>query len=557
MKNENINKWLYLFIGLAVLVNFSGLFVPLMDPDAGVYASVTKNMVLRNDYLSLWFQDKDWLDKPHFPFWITAAFFKVFGIHDWSYKLPGILFVLLGAYYTYLFAKQHYNKTIALWSVFILLTASHIIVSNNDVRAEPFLTGLIIAAVYHFSNSFSKNISWHLAAACLLTACAIMTKGVFTLIPIGGAVVGELIIKQNWKQIFHWKWIVALLLTVLFISPELYALWYQFDTHPEKRVFEKTNVSGIKFFLWDSQFGRFFNTGPIKGKGDLTFFLHTLLWAFLPWCIIMYAAFYSKIKNAIKKVIPIATGTSFNEWYTISGSLFALFVFSFSGFQLPYYANIIFPMLAILCANFTWQQIQSGKNTFAAIQLVITTIVIGLGIALFIIYKPAINSVFISILLVLLLMLLLFLKKIIGFDLLSVSLLQSGLAILIVTLFLNLVFYPHLLKYQSGNEAAFYINRNYPGVPVGRFNTYIPSGEFYLNQHLRVTNIDAINKGAFIKGGLLFLTEEEMKQLEAGRVSFELIKEFPHFHITMLKLKFLNPKSRAGQLQKRYLIKLL
>ena len=143
-------KWLYFFIGLAVLVNFSGLFVPLMDPDAGVYASVSKNMVLRDNYWELYFQGNDWLDKPHFPFWITAAFFKLFGIHTWSYKLPGILFVFLGAYYTYRFAKQLYNETIALWAVFILLTAEHIIISNNDVRAEPFLTGLIIAAAWHF-----------------------------------------------------------------------------------------------------------------------------------------------------------------------------------------------------------------------------------------------------------------------------------------------------------------------------------------------------------------------------------------------------------------------
>lgn len=551
LKNETENKWLYWFIGLAVLVNFSGLFVPLMDPDAGVYASVTKNMVLRNDYLTLWFQDKDWLDKPHFPFWITAAFFKVVGIHDWSYKLPGVLFVMLGANYTYLFAKQHYNKTIALWSVFILLTASHIIVSNNDVRAEPFLTGLIIAAVYHFSNSLSKNLCWHLVAACLFTACAVMTKGVFTLIPIGGAVVGELIFKQNWKQIFHWRWIVALLLLIIFISPELFSLWYQFDAHPEKIIFDKQNVSGIKFFLWDSQFGRFFNTGPIKGKGDPTFFLHTLLWAFLPWCIILYAAFYSKFKDSIKKVKPL-----YNEWYTISGSLLALLVFSFSGFQLPYYANIIFPMLAILCANFIWQQMQSDKNTFAIIQLAITVIVISLGGALFIFYKPEINLILL-IPMALLLFLVLFLKIIIGSDKLSTPLLQSGLAVLIVTLFLNLIFYPDLLKYQSGNEAAFYINKNYPGIPTVRINTYFPSGEFYLNQHTRITSIDSINKGVFTKGSLFFITEDELRQLKETKVSYEILKEFPHFHITMLTLKFLNPTTRESQLEKRFLVKLL
>ncbi len=125
------NNWLYILIGLGVLVNFSGLFVPLMDPDAGVYASIAKNMVLQNNYADLFFQGHDWLDKPHFPFWFTAFFFKIFGIHTWTYKLPGILFMLTGAYYTYLFTKKFYNRTIALWAVFILLTAEHIIISNN------------------------------------------------------------------------------------------------------------------------------------------------------------------------------------------------------------------------------------------------------------------------------------------------------------------------------------------------------------------------------------------------------------------------------------------
>ena len=78
-------------------------------------------MVQSGDYLNLRFQDKDWLDKPHFPFWVTAAFFKVFGINTWAYKLPGILFGLLGAVYTYLFTKQQYNKATALWATLMLL----------------------------------------------------------------------------------------------------------------------------------------------------------------------------------------------------------------------------------------------------------------------------------------------------------------------------------------------------------------------------------------------------------------------------------------------------
>ena len=100
------NRCLYLFIGLAVLVNFSGLFISIIGPDGTLYALIAKNMVLRSDYINLYDHGKDWLDKPHFPFWLTALSFNLFGFTTWAYKLPGILFMLMGAAYTYLFAKR-------------------------------------------------------------------------------------------------------------------------------------------------------------------------------------------------------------------------------------------------------------------------------------------------------------------------------------------------------------------------------------------------------------------------------------------------------------------
>jgi 4-amino-4-deoxy-L-arabinose transferase-like glycosyltransferase len=388
MRERNPQSWLYFFIGLAVLINFSGLFVPLLDPDAGIYATITKNMVQSGDYLNLRFQDKDWLDKPHFPFWVTAAFFKVFGISTWTYKLPGILFALLGAVYTYLFTKQQYNKTTALWATLMLLCSLHFIASNNDVRAEPFLTGMIIAAVYHFSNSLKSFFSWHLVAATAFTAMAMMTKGPFTLVPIGGALAGQLLFKQDWKQLFHPRWLLMLVLLTVFISPELYSLWYQFDQHPEKIIFGGTNVSGIRFFLWDSQFGRFFNSGPIKGKGDPFFFLHTLLWAFLPWAILMYVALFKKIKAAFNRI-----ARNQQEWYTLCGTLPALLMFSFSGFQLPYYTNILFPFLAILTAGFVMELNEKGIKRTAILQGVIIGIIVAGIITLYFLYQPAITSV--------------------------------------------------------------------------------------------------------------------------------------------------------------------
>lgn len=541
------HKWLYFFIALAVLVNFSGITVPLMDPDAGVYASVSKNMLLRNNYWELYFQGNEWLDKPHFPFWITAFFFKVFGIHTWTYKLPGILFVLMGAYYTYLFAKQFYNKTIALWAVFILLTAEHIIISNNDVRAEPFLTGLIIASVYHFSRSINQKINWHLVAASFFAASAIMTKGPFTLIPIGGAIAGELFIKKQWKEIFHWRWLLVLILTGLFIIPELYSLWYQFDSHPDKVVFGKTNVSGIRFFLWDSQFGRFMNTTPMKGKGDPFFFMHTLLWAFLPWSLIMYIAIYNKIRNGIKKI-----NSKNEEWFTLCGSLLTLLIFSFSKFQLSYYTNIIFPFLAILSAQYIFK-IQS--SVFKTIHNVIIGILLAGGILLQIFYSPATPYIIALLIILGLLILLVFLPKLIDPVKSLLIFYRLGLASLIINLYINWFFYPDLLKYQSGSEAAFYINEKHPHVPGMVMAVYSPAFEFYLKDGW--AKADSIVLYEQDGPGILYVMQEELDQINQRGIHYEMIKELDEFHVTMLTLKFVNKKTRSRELKKHYLIKLL
>ena len=546
------SKWLLFFIGLAILVNFSGLFIPIMDFDAGVYASLAKNMVLRNDYVNLFFQGNDWLDKPHFPFWITAFSFKLFGIHTWSYKLPGILFVLIGAYYTYLFARRYYNSTVALWAVFILLTAEHIIISNNDIRAEPFLTGLIIASIYHFSRSVNSKIGWHLIAASFFAACSIMTKGLFTLIPIGGAIAGGLIIKKEWKLVFHWRWLIAILLIALFTIPELYCLWSQFDNHPEKIVFGKTGVSGIRFFLWDSQFGRFTNTGPIKGRGDYFYFLHTLLWAFLPWSLVMYAALINKIRNGIRK-----TYNKNEEWFTIIGSLFTLLIFSLSRFQLSYYCNIIFPLLAILTAGYLFKIKDSASAIFKIIQNSFSVIILIGGILLLVFYSPVINSYLLLSMVAGLILLLILFPLWLKVNSNISAIYRAGLASLAVNLFLNCFFYPDLLKYQSSTEAAFYINDKYPGVPAGRFNIYAPAFEFYIKDSLLKADTTATKMPTPGRNCILYVTEKELAFIKKQGRPYEIIKELNEFHVAMLTEKFIDKRSRNETLKKYFLVKIL
>lgn len=336
-----------LFIILAFAVNIIGINNGFFTDDPGLYASIAKNMLYKHDWLSLYTYGEDWLDKPHFPFWMVAISFKLFGISAWAYRLPALLFLSLGIWYTYLLGKKYYTEQIALVAVLIVLTSQYVIMSNVDVRAEPYLMGLITGAIYHITGLNDRFNYKDLFLVALLTACAIMTKGIFVIVVIYGSLLVQLIAQKKVFTIFSVKWIALLLLTIVFTAPEIYALYTQFDLHPEKTVFNRQGVSGIKWFLWDSQFGRFANNGPISQRksGDVFFYLHTLLWAFAPWCLVFYYALYKSIRGIIK-------GEKQTEYYTLGGSMLLLILFSLSRFQLPFYTNILFPLFALITAPY-------------------------------------------------------------------------------------------------------------------------------------------------------------------------------------------------------------
>ena len=365
----------FLLLGLIIFCNGTGLFNEIMEPDGALYASLAKQIAKSNNWMNLWSAGADWLDKPHLPFWLAALSFKVFGVTAFAYKLPSFIFFIVSLFYCYKLSAAIYTTEIARISTLIYATAIHIIISNFDGKVEIYLCAFILGAIYHIYKALEKEWFWHIAAASLFSAFAVMTKGIFSLIPVAAGFVIFWLITKQWNEFSKPKWYLLILLTFIFILPELYSLYTQFDMHPEKIVFGKTNVSGLRFFFWDSQFGRFFNNGPIKGSGNPTFFLHTTLWAFLPWSILLLLALLNLITR--KKTLP----KSNYRWIIGGGALTTFLIFSLSKFQLPHYIVIIFPHLSMITANYLVED--ASEKTLKKIN-VLQTILFGLLAAIII-----------------------------------------------------------------------------------------------------------------------------------------------------------------------------
>lgn len=555
-----LQKWFIPLLIPAILVNAGGLFIPILEPDGSLYATIAKTMARTGDFVNLYVDGHDWLDKPHFPFWMAALSFKLLGVNAFAYKFPALLFWAAGAFYTWRLALSIYGKPVAQLATLIYVSAAHLVISNNDVRAEPYLTGLIIGAVYHFYKASRANraavstaedswfprhrfsLPWHLLAGSFLAGCACMTKGPFVLITIGAGFLLDWVWGKEWDQFRKIRWWLAIVLTGVFMLPELICLYRQFDLHPEKLVFGHHNVSGIRFFFWDSQFGRFFNTGPIKGSGDPFFYFHTVLWAFLPWSLLLYASILRRPRRQVS-----------GELICLGGALATFLVFSLSRFQLPHYLNILFPFFSILTASYLYGIHRRGTRRTIGVMQDVINVLLPILVLLLCWFFRFNGWPFVMIVVAVL--------AVIAFLLFRSPTLPGPIArsfwmSMLVFAFINFIFYPAILRYQAGTQAGRYL-ADHPklgaetfsdlgGTPVAYLLREAPvsySFEFDAPGTVVKLPVDSLPRTA---GGIIVFAPASFGDtLTAKGYRITRVQDFPFFHTSQLTGEFIGYRTRA------------
>lgn len=527
-------RWFWPLAALGIAVNLSGLHLTILEPDAALYATVARHMAESGNFQELIARGADWLDKPHFPFWVTAVSFRLFGVGTVAYKLPGLLFWALGVVYTWRYALLLYSRTVARLAVLLLLTAQHLILSNADVRAEPFLVGLLIASLFHFVRAQgAPGLSLDLVWGALFAACAVMTKGPFLILPLLGALLGHALLRRDPRALLAGRWVLAVALVLLFISPELIALYRQFDLHPEKSVFGRTGVSGVRFFFWDSQFGRFFNSGPIRGRGDPFFFLHTVLWTFLPWSLWLCVAVFRRLRR-----------TPLPEAYSYGAAGLTFLVFSLSRFQLPHYLNILFPLFAVITASWAVELPSDRPRWPVSAQRAVAIVLWGGAAALPVLIRPPGWAVAAALAVVGAAGAWALFRRRAPQDVLGFSF----TAAVALNLIANTLVFPALQRHQGGSEAAALLN-TLPPRPTMMFGVTSYAFQFYARPPVQQRDVHTVARAAHEGPVYVYLPEGDARFLDEAGLQVRALERFGSYPLTRLSLRFLNPATREGVLQ--------
>ncbi len=540
----------WVFIIIAVLY-FTAVRVDTMDIDASEYAVISSGMVHSNNWLQVYDLGRDYLDKPPFLFWVSALSMKIFGENDLGYKLPSILLALWALYATYRLARLLYNENTARLAALLLATCQGMFLMVNDVRCDTILMSWVITAIWLIKEwDVTRKIKYLMLGFCAI-GLGMMTKGPIALMVPVFCFISDWSLKREWRKFFHPAYLVGIIIIALLLLPMSIGLYQQFDLHPEKVVNGTNGVSGLRFFYWSQSFGRITGESPWKNNVDLSFLLVNMLWSFLPWVFLFVPALILNVYKLIAKKFRLGTGA---EWVTTGGFLLAYLALGSSGYQLPHYIFVAFPLAAIVTAASIAGFLQDGQNKmlfkviapfFTVIGLLVLIVVLVLIVYVF----PAGPGLWVAFGLCLTVWFYVLLKKGLPGKLFWVPV----TAMIAANIFMMNYIYPTLLTYQVGTQAGKYIKQ--AGIKSKDFLFYkmrdpLNSLSFYAGEVLIGTDtIVNVTSQKYI-----LTMDEGLADLKQRGDKFTVLKQGVLFKVSQLTPEFLNPETRNKAVKNYYLV---
>ncbi|MEA3478638.1 MAG: glycosyltransferase family 39 protein [Bacteroidota bacterium] len=536
MKNDRIfNITLFILFTATIIINLLGMsLIDVMDEDAAQYASISREMADNGNFLKVTHRGIDYLDKPPLLFWLSAIFFKIFGVSHLAYRLPSFLLMILGVYSTFRLGKLLYNRRTGLLAALFFASNQTTFIILQDVRTDTILTALVIFCIWQITEYLRKGNKWAFFLGFIGIGIGMLQKGPIALMIPVLALGADALYHRSWKSIFRWEWLLGLLIIFLVLTPMLLGLYQQHG------------MLGFRFYFWTQSFGRLTGENTWVDSTSYFFFVHTFIWSFLPWTFLAIYALIRGFRDLFKR--------KSTEIITLGGFTLAFIAFSMSQYKLPHYLYVVFPLVSILTAHEISRLLNAEsaiiRNILFGLQA-FTCILLWAGAIMIIIFVFPLQNIILWIIIAVLCISSIYFS-VFGKTPFRKIILVSAITILSINFLLDIHFYPNLLKYQSGSQMAHFIHEQ--DIPLDQFYWYhehSQAAEFYMKDILPDFDL------ATYDGSPVYIcTIPQWKEsLESSDYAVEVIKEFPQYHVTQLSLNFLNKEKRDSTLDRVYLLK--
>ncbi len=307
---HNTSRSVFILTLLWLAIYFAGMFTPaLLDDVDTIHAEAAREMLARHDWVTLYTNGLRYLEKAPLMYWGLATSYTMFGISDWSTRLPLMLGVFALALATYGLGRYAFGEKGGLYSAVVLTTSVGPYIFTRFLIPD-VLVGLWLTIGYYFflrsleEETPSRLTCWGFAATCALN---VLTKGLIGLIFPAGAIGLYLLLTGNLRHLLKLRLLSS---TVVFFV--LAAPWHILAT------LRNPAQGAARGFLWfyfvNEHILRFLNKRMPPGYDTVPLFIFwgLLLAWILPWSIFLWAlvivAFFSFSTRQEYYTIPALPG---------------------------------------------------------------------------------------------------------------------------------------------------------------------------------------------------------------------------------------------------------
>ena len=350
----------YLIIGLLWgLIYFAGMFTPaLLDDVDTIHAEAAREMLTRHDWVTMYTDGVRYLEKAPLMYWSLASSYTLFGISDWSTRLPLMLGVLALLFATYRLGRFAYGELGGLYAGVVLATSIGPYIFTRFLIPDVLVGLWLTIGYFFFLRSLEEEVPsratcWGFAVTCALN---VLTKGLIGLLFPVGAIGLYLILTGNLRHLLKLRIVSSTLVFLAIAAP-----WHILA------AMRNPTQGTVRGFLWfyfiNEHLMRFLNKRIPAGYDTvpLLIFWGLLLAWLLPW-----AAFLPQSLRSVPiKLRELRGNLSLSQKANLLFFLWALVIvgfFSFSTRQ-EYYTIPALPGMALLVGGWLARENNSEQGS--------------------------------------------------------------------------------------------------------------------------------------------------------------------------------------------------
>jgi hypothetical protein len=327
-----------------------------MDDVDAVQAQIARNMLDSGDGVIAHLDGVPYVEKSPLIYWMIAISYRIFGVHDWSARIPVAFAAVVLAWVVYRYGRWAFEERAGYYAGLVIATCVGLFLFTRIQIPDVMLTLSTCLAYWAFQRATDPQETHPERWAAVLAASlgvGVMLKGLIALVVPGGGIFVYLLLTGQQFSREVWRRLHLLSGALIFLA--IAAPWHILATLRMPPYLDFTMHSGpgeYHGFFWfyfmnehvlrflNLRYPRDYNTVPRPAFWGLH-----LLWLF-PWSV-----YFPAVARLSFKPVDRAGQT---RLLALCWAGFLLVFFTFSTTQ-EYYSMPIYPALALLlgCAMAT------------------------------------------------------------------------------------------------------------------------------------------------------------------------------------------------------------